>query len=254
MANDYLAEIDSNFEKFFVDLEVKAAAVNKALSANKNDFRDSYRRIVSIQAWRAEIFEKGSITNGVEFFREAQNDALVSHALARQGAWRVALMALRSCIENVLCGLYYIDHPVELELWRLGEHKLGFTQTVNYLVNHPVFRGFSETSSGISGLKQEYSTLSRAVHASANLFRVTKLGAIEGLNVSSKQDFGGWKAREKSCLFNLNLVLLVFFRDNLKGSANPNLRKAISLVIGSSKHEEISNATGVKLRSIDTQK
>lgn len=245
---DYIEEIDNNFSIFFDEIETKLFKVIKELNTNRDDFSASYRRLVSMQAWRTELLENGNIATGAEFFREAQNDALVSHALARQGAWRVSLMALRSCIENTLFCLFYNDHPVELDLWRAGEHRLGFSETINYLSNHPKFRDLPETFTGISGLKSEYSTLSKAVHASSKLFRVTKKGEIEGLNIATKQDLGGWKTREKSCLVNINLILLTFFREDLHGAANINLRKAVSLVIGSSKHEEIYKKLGIKLK------
>ena len=175
--NDYLEEIDHHFEGFFSDVETKSVAVTKSLNNEKEEFRLSYRRLVSIQAWRSEIFEKDGAIAGAEFFREAQNDVLVSHVLARQGAWRMALMAMRSCVENALFSLFYIDHPVELELWKIGEHRLGFTETISYIANHPNFRELPETFSGVAGLKREYATLSKAVHASASHFRC-KAGVI----------------------------------------------------------------------------
>jgi hypothetical protein len=248
--NNYIDEVDNNFDSFFSSTPEDVAAVTQQLNSKKDRFKESYRRLVSLQAWRSEVFDNNVDPKAEEFFKEAQNDALMSHSLARQGAWRVALMSLRSCIENILFGLYYCDHLVELQQWENGGHKLGFTEVTSYLNRHPKFHENSEQQTGIEGIKTEYATLSKAVHGSSKLFRMTKNGAIEGLNIYSNPDLGAWLSREKNTLNFLNRILIVFFQDNLQGAANINLRKAISLAVPESKHNEISEKYGVKLRRL----
>jgi hypothetical protein len=248
--NNYINEVDDNFEDFFVSASSDILSVMGQLDDKKDKFKESYRRLVSLQAWRSELFETCLDPKAEEFFKEAQNDALMSHTLARQGAWRVALMSLRSCIENTIFGLYYCDHLVELKLWENGEHKLGFSEVVTYLSKHPDFKGFSDQETGIDGLKSEYATLSKAVHGSSKLFRMTKGGSIEGLNIYSNPDLGGWVCRERSVLISINKILIVFFRSRLQGASNLNLRKAISLAIPESKHAPIKGSYGVSLRKL----
>lgn len=245
---NYIEEVENNFESFFTSTPNDVIGVTEQLNVNKNQFKASYRRLVSLQAWRSELFEQTIDPKAEEFFKEAQNDALMSHSLARQGAWRVSLMSLRSCIENTLFGLYYCDHLVELEQWDNGDHKLGFTEIINYLNRHQNFTGFSEQKTGLDGIKAEYSTLSKAVHGSTRQFRMTRSGAIEGLNVYSESDLGAWLAREKSTLMFLNKILIVFFRKKIEGALKVNLRKAISLAVPIAKHSEILECYGVKLR------
>lgn len=245
---NYIDEVDSNFSIFFEEVEDSINSVFQENNKNKDDFKESYRRLVSFQAWNSGLLSGLATEKSVDFFREAQNDALTSHALARQGAWRVALMSLRSCIENTLFGLYYVDHPVELKLWEIGKHRLGFTEVVSYLSKHPQFIGFSEQFTGIEMLKSEYSTLSQAVHGSSKLFRVTKEGEIKGLNIVSPSDFGGWQSREKMTVISLNMILLTFFRESLSGASNINLRRAISLAIPEKKFDEIKNKYKIALR------
>ncbi|HEW9976968.1 TPA: hypothetical protein VGT13_003970 [Shewanella algae] len=240
-------EIDANFDSFFDEVQVNLEQVIKSNNSEKEQFKLSYRRLVSYQAWMSEVLEKIACDESLSFFKEAQNDALMSHALARQGAWRVALMSLRSCIENTVFGLYYLQHPVELELWVEGKHKLGFTETINYLLKHPKIVSTDASINGVELLKAEYSTLSKAVHGSSKLFRMTKTGKIEGLNIVSPVDFGGWKKREFAVLNSLNLVLLSFFREELVGAANVNLRKAISIAINPSKFDLIKEKYKVNL-------
>ncbi|WKY59300.1 hypothetical protein Q5H80_06635 [Vibrio sp. SNU_ST1] len=245
--DSFIKEIDVNFEVFFNEVQVNIDNVIQNNNSDKDQFKLSYRRLVSYQAWMSEILEKVTCEESLSFFIEAQNDALMSHSLARQGSWRVALMSLRSCIENTVFGLYYIQHPVELELWTEGKHKLGFTETVNYLSKHPKFNSTNSTINGIETLKAEYATLSKAVHGSSKLFRMTKTGQIEGLNVASPSDFGSWRTREISVLNSLNLILLCFFQDDLVGAANSNLRKAISVAINQSKFPLIKSELKINL-------
>jgi hypothetical protein len=247
----FISEIDQNFEVFFEEIEVN---INSVITGQKSapykaKFKQSYRRLVSYQAWISEILEKIACTESISFFKEAQNDALASHALARQGAWRVSLMSLRSCIENTVFGIYYLEHPVELKLWTLGKHKLGFTESVNYLTKHPAFIDLADSSiNGIDALKNEYATLSKAVHGSSKLFRMTKSGSIEGLNIQSNIDFGAWQSREQSVISAINLLLLTFFRDDLSGAANSNLRKAVSISISVTKYSKIKEHYKVNLK------
>ncbi|MEH8149181.1 hypothetical protein [Aeromonas veronii] len=242
-----IKEIDFNFESFFTETQSNINSTLATYNANKEVFKQSYRRLVSYQAWICEIIEKHACEESLLFFKEAQNDVIMSHALARQGAWRVSLMSLRSCVENTVFGLYYLQHPVELQLWTKGKHKLGFTETINYLSNHPSFDGVDSSISGIEAVKKEYATLSKAVHGSSKLFRMTKTGKIEGLNIVSSPDFSGWVTRESAVLNALNLTFLCFYKDDLTGMANINLRKTISLAINKNKFSKIKEKFKVNL-------
>src|ERR1700722_12137427 len=160
-------EIDANHAAFFRDWTGQAAKNWVALS--KNDvFRDSYRRLTALQAIKTHLVVAPRYTAAsAAFFSEAHNDGLVSHVGASTGAWRSALQALRSCIENVLCAVYYRDHPVELELWGRGKFVIGFTELMRYAERHPQLSSIGGQISGLDTLRSEYETLSKAVHGSA---------------------------------------------------------------------------------------
>lgn len=243
------AEIRANFERSFVATKQSVESTLQQLETHKDKYASSYTRLVSLQAWRAGLFCNIMNEATEEFFKEAHNDALMSHALARQGAWRVALMSLRSLIENTVFGLYYMDHPVELEQWSSGEHKLGFSETVSYLLRHPKIKNLEGSITGIESLKSEYATLSKAVHGSAKNFRMTRDGVVTGLNINSPADLGAWLTRENSTIAAINLLLVCFFSDHINGAALPNLRKSISLAIPAKKHEAIRTSLKVILRT-----
>lgn len=242
-------EVQANFERSFIATRASIESTLQELDVYKDKFSDSYSRLVSLQAWRSELLCNIISNDAEEFFQEAHNDALMSHALARQGAWRVALMSLRSLIENTVFGLYYCEHPVELQQWLTGDHRLGFSETITYLLRHPKLRDVDPAITGIEVLKSEYATLSKAVHGSAKTFRMSREGIVSGLNLNSPADLGSWLAREKMTISSINLILVCFFAERISGAALPNLRKSISLAINSNKHASIKTALQVTLRS-----
>src|SRR5580700_8104765 len=111
-----LKETEANFGAFDISWQKDMAVVSAELAKDQALYLASYRRLVSLQAWRAHVETRIS-EGSLAFFLEAQNDALTSHVFGRLGSWRSALKALRGCIDNVLFCVYYKDHPVELELW-----------------------------------------------------------------------------------------------------------------------------------------
>lgn len=220
--------------------------VAKNLDADKDKYQKSYSRLVSLQAWRS--FLGTSISEGsLAFFLEAQNDALVSHVLARLGSWRAALKALRSCIENTVFCLFYMDHPVELQLWHRGAHKLGSGEMFKYLERHPQVALVSEPLTGLPILQEEYATLSRAVHGSSAGFRMTVDARSTLLWSDARSSLGKWSTREQKTVSNLNLLLLTIFAEKLQGSSFSALRQAVSLAVPTAKYAQIRRDLGVSL-------
>lgn len=206
-------------------------------------FFESYRRVVSLQAWRSELLE-AHLSEGVfEFFLEAQNDALTSHIVAQSGMWRGALQALRSCIENTLQAIYYKDHPIELRLWH--EQRLTFRQLEAYFVGHPDKPGDSNVAA-VGQLSAEYATLSRAVHASAQSFRMAA-GDHVRFFIADPASVGAWRTREVRTLSAINLVLLWVFREHLTGTQLPNLRRTIGHVLSPAQRAAVRKAHNITI-------
>jgi hypothetical protein len=242
-------EVEGGFERFTPKWRDELATVQTSLDQHGSRFLSSYERIVSLQAWRVEILEHTIPDGALQFFLEAQNDALISHVAARMGSLRSALKALRSCIENVLACLYYKDHPVELQLWNRGAHRLGFQALYDYMGKHPLFDGISVSDSGLDLLSKEYATLSRAVHASAVGFRMTGGTASTMLWSSDIAKLGSWATRESRTILGLNLVLLVCFQDLVKGTKKPALRKAVSFSVRPPRQSSVKSRFGITLYS-----
>jgi hypothetical protein len=245
----FIRELEENFETFRTTWDAERQTAVTTLQRHRPEFMESYFRIVSMQAWRADVLEQQISPGALSFFLEAQNDALVSHVLAQMGSWRQALQALRSAIENVLFCAYYMNHPVELALWSTGAHKVSFSELIDYFSRHPKAQGLPPSVTGIAIAKSEYGVLSRAVHASAQSFRMTQDGHATQLWIPDRGRIGPWLTREKAAIAAINLLLLTLFRDQLQGAALPGTRKAISLAVPKSRHYDIKNHLGVRLLS-----
>jgi hypothetical protein len=240
-------EITGNFEKFGSSWKKELDEVTGSLQKQNDRYFPSYVRVATLQAWRTLFLEHHIQSESLQFFLEAQNDAVTAHVLARMGAWRSSLKALRSCIENVYFCLYYKDHPVELQLWKSGKHKVGFSELHKYFESHPDFSILTLSATGLAIIKEEYSTLSKAVHGSAESFRMTVGTETTVIWTDDKGSLGKWLTREKATLCALNEVLLVMFKSNLSGAALPGLRKSISLVFSPAKRSAIKTALSVNL-------
>ncbi len=244
----FLDEVDENHAVFTKDWREGLNATLAELTLSTSSYVESYRRLVSFQAWRSEVLEQELNEEALNFFIEAQNDVLVSHAMAACGSWRTALKGLRSGIENILSCLYYKDHPVELELWLLGKHRLGFSEVLRYFQNHPKLKGLRIAVTGLDNLEKEYATLSKAVHASAKPFRMTKNGCVN-LWSADKQQLSQWLTRQRKVVENINVLLLALYHHQLEGAAFPGLRKAISLAISPKKCTDIRASMKVNIPS-----
>lgn len=242
------AEIEANFEAFSTSWKTELPKSISALDSYRDDFGKSYARIASLNAWRTNVLESRISEGSLEFFAESINDAVVSHVFARFGSWRSALMSLRSCIENTFYCLYYKDHPIELRLWETGKHRPGFSEIHTYLEHHPDIALFGNIPvTGLASIKDEYATLSRAVHASAKNFRMSPNVHQTALWKPEAASLGQWRTREQHTLSGLNLLLITVFREFLQGTQQSALRKSLSFVIPASLQPKVKSELKVSI-------
>lgn len=240
-------EIAGNFKTFEAEWSSDLLAAKASLTPSLSKFEQSYIRISSFQAWRVSVILGNSCEGAEAFFFEAQNDLLTSHCLARCGSFRQALKALRSAVENTFFSLFYMDHPIELQKWELGRHKLGFTELCTYFESHPAIHGHTIALASIEAIKGEYATLSKAVHGSAKVFRMTQNLTDVRLWGDDVASVGKWATREKAVIQNLNLILLHIFSGNLQGAINRNLRESVGLLIPKTQWAELKKSIKVTL-------
>lgn len=219
-------EVLENHARFELRWTSEMAECTVALGG-QDAFKRVYSRLVSFQAWRSELLQDVMSAEALQFAVEGQNDLLVSYLLARGGQWRSALQSLRAALENYMNSFYFMDHPVEMQLWNVGTFRTQFSQLVKYMIEHPNNTGMTEVKYGIDILKSEYATLSKAVHGSAIAFRMS---SDEGPHFfdGALASLGMWETRTKLVCRGLNLLMISLFRENLTAARKRNLRKAIT--------------------------
>jgi hypothetical protein len=132
-----------------------------------------------------------------------------------------------------------------LAKWEVGQHKLGYSELHNYFESHPALNGIGESLTGLGPLKGEYSTLSKAVHGSAKIFRMTQNLTDIRLWGDDPASVGKWATRERTVIGNLNLLLAHMFRDQLIGAGHRNLREVMGLVVPKASRIHLKSALGI---------
>jgi hypothetical protein len=239
-------EIDANRTAFFKSWTAEAPKNWAALESN-NALIESYRRLAALQALKSSVIARSYSKESAAFFSEAHNDALVSHVNASVGSWRSALQALRSCIENVLRTIYYNEHPVEYELWEMGEFLISFSELIKYAERHPKIRGVPKQLTGIEALKSEYATLSKAVHSSAAKFRMT--GPASGILLWSTDAARAsmWNTRERKVIEAASLLLLCFHRKQFEGTGMTPQRNVLYFCLSTASRQRLRTALKINI-------
>lgn len=241
-----ITEIQENAKKFYGGLAGAASQSQIALWSESSKYIASYVQIVPLQSWRQFVIETHYSEGSKRFFLEAQNDALASMALAYAGAWRPALQTLRSSIEGVLASIFYNEHPIELELWERGKHRLSFVDYYSYFGDHPRLCDLERQLHVVQDLKAELSTLSKGVHASAHSFRMTGAG-FPALLIGDAKRVGMWHTRVSKSMSALNLLLLAINQQHLRDTSTISLRTVAAVHFSNTKRAKIKKLLNIKL-------
>ena len=238
-------EIDANYVKFFNAWSAGAVA-NFAASKARKPLVESHRRLAAFRALRVHLTKR--LSKGAQaFFLEANNDLATAHVTAHLCAWRASLKFLRSAIENVSYCFYYDVHPIEQRLWESGKFRIGFAAASKFLESHPDLESLPESITGLKQLRAEYSTLSKAVHASSRSFRMT-----EGeLNILLWKDdvskLGSWATREKATVQALSLLTICLLADDLKGARNAPTRDVLQFALTKSARQQLKTSLSITI-------
>lgn len=238
-------QIKTNYLAFSQTVSNSIVA-NIATFKGNEKLTESYARIAAINALKVDVVEPHFPEGAAHFFFEAHNDALLSHVNASFGSWRPALQALRSFMENTMAAIYYLDHPVEFEKWRAGDFQISPREMRAYIAEHPKLSELVKELDLKAALDKEYRTLSKAVHGSSSLFRMTTADGKTNIANPSAADLGKWSARERSA-FDICITALVgVLSHHLDGAKMQNLRAALRITIQSNsraalkKHMDVS--------------
>lgn len=240
-------EIDNNGIAF-ADKWSKEIATNIDALKNEPALSLSYRRMTAVQAIKLSLLKKYS-PGSAEFFYEAHNDIITSHVCASFGAWRTSLQTLRSAIENTLCAVYFRDHAVELERWNRGEYRPTFQELCKYCETHPKFVDVEKKLKVLEELRAEYSTLSKAVHASAKNFRMSDAAGKILIWSTEKAKLGMWGTRHAHVVQSVVLLMTMLESQQLAGTMNSPVRSQLFFAISSAKRKALKETLGITVSS-----
>jgi hypothetical protein len=234
--------IRQGFDGLLLAQDSLESTTMQALVPYDATFFRAYGRLLSLNAWRQYLLVAEMGQDALGFFIEAQNDSLVALLLARKGMWRTSLQCLRSAIENIMAALYFRDHPVEYELWKRDEFRIGFAELKRYFEGHPRVGQKHKDLSGLDVLGGQYRVLSKAVHGSGVEFRMTKGVEVPVIFGHEKATVGRWDSNQRAVFLGLNLLLITFFRDQMAGTAHSNIRSALGQVISPPMRSKLKSA------------
>jgi len=239
------AELDANHVDFEVRWKAQWTAAETDLE-NDPAFKKAYRRLVAMQAWRSELLDGRLPQSALQFAVEGQNDLLVAYLQARTGQWRSALQSQRAALENYLNCLFFMDHPIEAELWEETRYTTQFSELHAYFLRHPKIFEKEARFCGLDIIKSEYSTLSKAVHGSAKAFRMSSDAGPKFFS-SDKAFLGKWDHRNRQVIRGITLLMIALFRDDLAKTRKRNLRKSLCLALRTKDREWIKKELKVTI-------
>lgn len=199
-----------------------------------------------LESWRHHLLST-RLATGAPFWYEAQNDYLLSLVHAGRGTWRSALQALRSFLENAAGSLYYMDHPVEARRFDRGDFRLSWTETKQYFATYPYVSDAAFRISTWEQLAHEYAELSKAVHGSAESFRMTESQRFPVLCSSDQVRIGAWRTRCISSAKAIHLLLMIHFASELAGARLRGLREDLGGVFSARDKSRVRQSLGIVL-------
>lgn len=241
-------EIKANYETY---LATFSSAIMKNVTTFKGDAKliESYARVAVVNALKMDLVDTHFSKDAAHFFFEAHNDALLSHVNASFGSWRPALQALRSYMENTMAAIFYKDHPIELEKWKVGDFTISPRDLREYISEHPRLKKVSSAIGLRSMLDKEYATLSKAVHGSSSLFRMTSNDGKTNIAAPNAADLGKWSTREQSTMNLCTVMLVCILSDHLDGAKLSSLRDILGIALSANSRAALKTHLNINIPS-----
>lgn len=179
---------------------------------NDKDLTDCYASTLLFKNWLISFNHIG-IKNLDDILKELHEDINASFFRAYFGNYRSAHMHLRSVIELSLQLIYFHQHEVEYHQWREAEFRIKHEELTNYLKKHPSLK-FPESINLVDEITKNWKIFSKHIHAEAPKYFQTTLKSSLTKKIS-KADFGVWKSNFLKTSYQVNKLLLFFFKNRL---------------------------------------
>ncbi|WP_306257380.1 hypothetical protein [Pararhizobium sp. IMCC21322] len=238
--------LQANYAAFSEQLPIDLQ-INAGVFRGKKSLVESYARIASLNALKIDLIEPNFPKGAAQFFFEAHNDALLSHVNACFGSWRPALQSLRSFMENSLAAIYYLDHPVEFSKWEKDTFRITPKELREYASCHPKALDICNELGLKVALDTEYATLSKAVHGSNSLFRMTSANGKTNIAQASIPELGKWSARERATVDICVTLMIAVLHEHLDGAKMSGLRTSLSVSLRQNSRKALKEHLGITI-------
>ncbi len=179
---------------------------------NDKELTDCYATTLIFKNWLLSLNHlKINSLDGI--LKEIHEDINASFFHAYFGHYRSAHMHLRSVIELSLQLIYFYQHEVEYEQWRLAEFRIKHEELTNYLKKHPNLNS-NNSINLINSITSNWKIFSKHIHAEAPKYFQTNLESANTKKIS-KKDFGIWESNFLKTGYQINKLYLLFFKSKL---------------------------------------
>lgn len=228
-------------------LSVSAIFLQGTLQHEKLKVHNAFEIWGNFVNWGSDILfypyhstlEKTIITPLVEFMGEATSDIQCSIFAVIHGMYRLSMMALRSCLELILTGLYYQLNPKEHQKYEqkrrvIDQQTIFFNVALNDMFKRDPYMQFDARYNLKQEIKDLYYELSGFIHArgverqEGYLGHPTRIGWVVGTkDMYNKDAFDEWYSYLTKVCEIANIIFFLYYPDVLInpykiGSFDPN--------------------------------
>jgi hypothetical protein len=205
-----LAEAKRDIPLYFNDFKNFWALTTKAIE--DKDLIDCYAATLIFKNWLIAV-NHVNIRNLDDILKELHEDINASFFRAYFGNYRSAHMHLRSVIELALQLIYFYQHEVEYSQWREADFRIKHEELTSYLKKHPNLKS-SKVTNLLDDITKSWKLYSKHIHAEAPKYFQTSLQSAQTKKIS-KADLGIWKNNFLKTAYQINKLLLIFFKSKL---------------------------------------
>lgn len=186
---------------------------------NDTDLTNCYATTLIFKNWLL-CLNHIKMSNLDNILKELHEDINASFFRAYFGNYRSAHMHLRSVIELTLQLIYFFQHEVEYEQWLLAEFRIKHEDLTSYLKKHPSLKS-KETNDLIDSITKDWKLFSKYIHAEAPKYFQSTLASSQTKKID-KADFEIWKGSFIKTAYQINKLLLIFFKQRLNSFPTTN--------------------------------
>lgn len=205
-----LSQAQKDIPLYFKDFEDFWKSTTAAYS--DLDLTNCYGTTLLFKNWKISL-NHIRIKNLDTILNELHEDINASFFHSYFGHYRSAHMHLRSVVELSLQMIYFYQHEVEFDQWKLGDFRIKHEELTAYLKRHPRFKP-SKFADLINDITVDWKLFSKYIHAEAPNYFHTNSQSVVTKRISRK-DFGTWKSNYLRTAKRVNKLLSKFFCDEL---------------------------------------